>query len=106
MFARSLKHFVTFLPTNKRCSFKKGESLLDVALRNQLDIGHTCGGMGSCTTCRVIVKEGLEKIPSRDGEEALRAEERDFAPEERLACQVEAFEDLVLEIPQRKNKEA
>jgi 2Fe-2S ferredoxin len=35
-------------------------SILDIALGNGIDVEHACGGVCACSTCHVIVKEGLE----------------------------------------------
>jgi ferredoxin len=73
------------------------ETVLDVALSNKLDISHTCGGMGSCTTCRVFVVEG-DPGPRTDIEQE-RADERGFTKDERLACQLTPTPGLKLRLP-------
>ncbi|NQY99664.1 MAG: (2Fe-2S)-binding protein [Bdellovibrionales bacterium] len=73
------------------------ETVLDVALSNKLDIGHTCEGMGSCTTCRVFVLDG--DAGPRTEIEQERADERGFADNERLACQIKPIEGLKLKLP-------
>jgi Ferredoxin len=35
-------------------------SLLDVAMGNGVALEHVCGGVCACSTCHVIVKQGLE----------------------------------------------
>lgn len=85
------------LPHDKPLKFGDEKSVLDVALSNKIDIGHTCEGMGSCTTCRVIVIEG-DAGPRTDIEQE-RADERGFAENERLACQLSPSEGLKVEIP-------
>ena len=58
-----------------------GETILDVALRNGIEIEHACEKSCACTTCHCIVREGFE-------------------PESRLGCQARVTdEDLVVEIP-------
>lgn len=74
-------------------------SLLDLALKHQVPLNHSCGGMGTCTTCRVIVVEGLEDLEPRNEIEEERSEERGFSEEERLACQILAKTSLKLRIP-------
>ena len=77
-------------------------SILALALANHLDIDHACGGVCACSTCHVIVKEGIESLS-----EASEAEEDmlDLAPgltlQSRLACQAVAdgSVDLVVEVP-------
>ncbi|MGE5085273.1 MAG: 2Fe-2S iron-sulfur cluster-binding protein [Bacillota bacterium] len=77
----------------------KDQSVLDVALRGGVTLNHTCGGFGTCGTCRVFVREGLENMPPRNAIEAEMAEERGFKDLERLACQTPPLDGLVVEIP-------
>lgn len=79
--------------------FKAGENLLDLLNANKVSIGQSCGGFGSCTTCRVVVTSGLQACASRTEIEKERADERGFAENERLACQVELIGSVVIEIP-------
>ena len=41
----------------------KSKKLLQVLLEH-IDWMHTCGGKGRCTTCKVVVKEGLQHFDS------------------------------------------
>ena len=75
------------------------QSLLDIAVENSVDISHSCGGMGSCGTCRVFLswepKEAAPNSPT-EIEEEMR-QDRGFIAGERLACQTvwgEAFGSL------------
>ena len=65
------------------------ENLLLLAIRKKLPISHSCEGMASCGTCRVIVTDGLEHLPPRNTLEQEMADDRDFRPEGRLACQMD-----------------
>ncbi|RMH06149.1 MAG: ferredoxin [Nitrospirae bacterium] len=77
-------------------------SILDIALGSGVDIEHACGGVCACSTCHVIVKEGLDTCnePSDDELDQL-----DEAPaitlQSRLACQCvpNGSKNLVVEIP-------
>ncbi|NJN71028.1 MAG: 2Fe-2S iron-sulfur cluster binding domain-containing protein, partial [Nitrospira sp.] len=35
-------------------------SILDIAMGHGVDLEHVCGGVCACSTCHVIVKQGLE----------------------------------------------
>ena len=86
-------------PHPKPLKIGEKATVLDVALSNKLDIGHTCGGMGSCTTCRGFVLEG--DAGPRTPIEKERAEERGFQDNERLACQILAAPGLRLSLPKK-----
>jgi ferredoxin len=75
-------------------------SVLELAMSRRLPLGHSCGGMGTCTTCRVIVRSELTKLPPRHELDAEMARDREFREEERLSCQLEAYHDLEVEIPE------
>ncbi len=90
---------ILFLPQEKLCEIEGAENVLEVALRNDLDIGHSCGGMGSCTTCRVIVESSGVSLPPRNELEADIASMRGFSDQERLSCQLPPFDGLVVRIP-------
>lgn len=40
----------------------RGETLLDRLLEDGVDIAHDCGGVLACSSCRVLVIEGLENF--------------------------------------------
>ena len=39
-----------------------GEIFLDRLLKDGVDIAHDCGGVLACSSCRVVVREGLEHL--------------------------------------------
>lgn len=79
-------------------SFKPNSYLLDILNANKVSISQSCGGFGSCTTCRVFILKGLDSCSTRSEIETERAEERTFADNERLACQTRVYDDLEIEI--------
>jgi 2Fe-2S ferredoxin len=79
---------------------QRDETVLQVAIRNKIHLSHTCGGFGTCGTCRVFIKEGLEKMPPRNEIEQEIASDRSFQDFERLACQCSPINGLVIEIPE------
>lgn len=77
-------------------------SILDIAIKNDLDIDHSCGGVCACSTCHVLVREGWESCnePTEDEEDMLELAPG-LQPESRLACQCvpDGTQDLVIAIP-------
>jgi ferredoxin, 2Fe-2S len=63
-------------------------SLLDIALASGIEIDHACGGVCACSTCHVIVREGLDTCnePSDDEEDQLD-DAYGLTANSRLACQ-------------------
>lgn len=78
-------------------------SLLDIAMGAGLDVEHACGGVCACSTCHVIVKEGLDTCSEATDDEL---DQLDEAPaitlQSRLACQCvpDGSTNLVVEIPE------
>ena len=69
-------------------------------LRASLDHGiahtHVCGGNAKCSTCRVLVIEGLGHCCRRNEREARLAGDRKFGADIRLACQTTVSGDVTL----------
>jgi len=63
------------------------DTILDVALRHQIEHAHACGGHARCSTCRVEVLEGLDQLEAPNAAEKLLAERLHLPPYVRLACQ-------------------
>lgn len=63
------------------------QTVLDVSLQNDIPHVCVCGGIGKCSTCRVIVLDGLDKCLPRNQVEARMARLKGFSSEIRLACQ-------------------
>ncbi len=94
-----MKSQMFIFPEVKPLDFSGCETVLEVALKHRLELEHSCGGMGSCTTCRVIVESPVEDLPPRSELEQEIADMRDFQPKERLACQLSPQQGLTVRIP-------
>ena len=77
-------------------------SLLDIAMGAGIDLEHACGGVCACSTCHLIVKEGLQSCNEATDDEN---DQLDEAPaitlQSRLGCQCvpNGTMDMVVEIP-------
>jgi 2Fe-2S ferredoxin len=65
-----------------------GQSLLEVALKNDIELHHNCGGVCACSTCHLYVEQGEDFL------EELSDKEEDFIDRavnprlnSRLGCQ-------------------
>ena len=78
-----------------------GETILDIALRNGIEIEHACEKSCACTTCHVIVRRGFNSLAEMDDVEAdLLDRAWGLEPDSRLSCQVTSItEDLEVELP-------
>jgi len=39
-----------------------GQSLLEICLKNDIELHHNCGGVCACTTCHLYVEKGMEHL--------------------------------------------
>ena len=77
-------------------------SILDIALAHDVDIDHACGGVCACSTCHVVIREGLETCQeSTEDEEDMLDTAPGLELNSRLACQAvpNGTGDVVVEIP-------
>ncbi len=78
---------IHFLPDNQKIQAHAGETILQAGLRASIPHASFCGGSARCSTCRVIILEGLENCAPRNAEEQAIAEMLRLEPQVRLACQ-------------------
>ena len=78
-----------------------GETILDIALRNGIEIEHACEKSCACTTCHRVVREGFDSLePSDELEDDMLDKAWGLEQESRLSSQARlADEDLVVELP-------
>ncbi|MGE5430010.1 MAG: ASKHA domain-containing protein [Syntrophomonadaceae bacterium] len=91
------QHKVTFLPGNKSGYFYEGTSLRDAALELGLVIESSCGGLGTCGECGVIISEGL-MAPNAADKDYFSDEE--LSKGRRLSCQSAISSDTTCIVPE------
>lgn len=70
-------------------------SILDVIHSNYIDWMHACGAKGRCTTCKMIVLNGLNNLSGcTDFEKKVKLLGK-LRDNERLACQTKLIEGYV-----------
>lgn len=68
--------------------FIRGKSILEAALMSGIEIPNSCGGMGTCGTCRIEIVSGGDDVEPPNEVERETAKEKNFKKNERLACQI------------------
>ncbi len=81
---------VYYLPDKIKVDLQPDETLLQGALRAGIPHINVCGGIGRCSTCRVIVLEGLEHCSPPTKDEQAILEMLRLPPHVRLSCQTKA----------------
>ncbi|ATD62351.1 MULTISPECIES: ISC system 2Fe-2S type ferredoxin [Janthinobacterium] len=98
---------IVILPHAKLCpdgaviEAPAGKSICDILLENDIDIEHACEKSCACTTCHVLVREGIESLnEATELEEDMLDKAWGLEAVSRLSCQsIVADADLVVEIP-------
>lgn len=73
------------------------QTILELALKNGVGMDHSCGGNGTCGTCRVFIEvPSGSTLPVREELELEMAEDRGFQENERLACQTIAQAGMIV----------
>lgn len=78
---------------------EEGDTVQDIALDNDIELHHNCGGVCACSTCHVYVQKGMDNLREiSDKEEDFI--DRAVSPKlnSRLACQCELEEDGDIEV--------
>lgn len=65
----------------------KTKTILEISLKNGIQHIHACGGHGRCSTCRVIILDGIENLHPRNEIEFNLANKKGLEENIRIACQ-------------------
>jgi 2Fe-2S ferredoxin len=79
------------------------QMILNIIHHAQIDWMHACGAKGRCTTCKLIVHQGLESLEAPNGAEKKLIELGRLSANERLACQTKLNGDIEVSVGD-KNK--
>ena len=90
-----------YCPQGTQISAPPGTSICEALLDNKINIEHACDMSAACTTCHVIVREGLASLnPAEEEEDDLLDRAWGLEPNSRLSCQaILAQTDVTVEIP-------
>lgn len=84
----------------KELEVEPGTTILDAALDNEIKLDHNCGGNCACSTCHVIIEEGMENLSEMsDDEEDMLDTAAGLTLESRLGCQSKINGDIKVKIP-------
>ena len=88
-------------PNGALLNVNPGISICDALLQNGVEIEHACEKSCACTTCHVIVRQGIDSLnPAEELEDDMLDKAWGLEPNSRLSCQaLVADQDLVVEIP-------
>lgn len=96
---------VKFMPQNVEFEIGPGESVLQVAKKNDIFIKSVCGGVPSCSECRVKVVEGGHNILPPNFKEKSLIGSAYFIDKSRLSCQLRCMGDITVDLTEQIEKE-
>ncbi|MBB6444938.1 NADH:ubiquinone reductase (Na(+)-transporting) subunit F [Bacillus benzoevorans] len=91
---------VTLEPSGKTITVKEGQTILDAAIRNGIQVAYGCRH-GSCSACKCQVLEGDFEIMDRVSEYSLMSFEREEGIT--LMCSTLVESDLVIEVEEEES---
>jgi adenylate cyclase len=74
-------------PTGQLVEIQPGTTILEASRLAGIPHASVCGGRGRCSTCRVRVSEGLDRLPAASEQERKVLDRVGAPPNVRLACQ-------------------
>ena len=99
------KHKVTFrfeTESNKEVTIEvqDGDSILDAALDNDIQLNHNCGAVCACSTCQVYIDKGMDSLSEiSDKEEDFIDRAINPRINSRLGCQCIVTADIEVTVP-------
>ncbi len=87
---------LSIFPDNVTVKVDRPITILDAALGVGIPHTHLCGGKSRCSTCRVMILEGVENCSPRNPREQEIAANLHYPPSLRLACQTTITGDVTL----------
>lgn len=91
---------VKFFPEGRKIEVPLGSSLLEAALRANVDLASLCGGRGVCGKCKVQVIDGFNNLSPYTNVEKMFLEREKIDVGFRLACQARLLGPVVVKIPE------
>ncbi len=97
---------VKFLPMNKEVEIKPEQSVLEVALANQIPIRTVCKGVPACAECRVRITEGENLVLPPNKAELNLIGSGYFVDHRRLSCQLHCYGNITVDVTEQLAKSA
>lgn len=95
---------IKFLPSGIEIPVDPSKSLLQLANENNVKIKSICGGVATCSECRVKIVEGMHCVPEPSKAELNLIGSSYYIDGRRLACQVRCFGSITVDLTEQLNK--
>lgn len=97
---------VKFVPQDVELEIEAGQSVMDLAHKNNIPIRSTCNGMPSCAECRVKVVDGDWNVNPPSRKELGLIGTGYYIDQRRLSCQMICFGDITVDTAEQIEKAA
>lgn len=95
---------IKFVPVNIEVDVDPSKTLLQLATENGVKIKSVCGGVATCSECRVRVIDGDNSIPEPNKNELNMIGSSYYLDGRRLSCQVRCFGSVTVDVTEQLNK--
>lgn len=95
---------IKFIPQNVEIDVDPSKTLLQLATENGLKIKSICGGIASCSECRVKIVQGENSVPEPNKTELNMIGSSYYIDGRRLSCQVRCFGSVTVDLTEQLNK--
>ncbi len=92
------------MPQNVEADVDPSKSLMQIATEHGLKIKSICGGIASCSECRVKIIEGENSIPEPSKAEINLIGTSYYIDGRRLSCQVRCFGSVTVDLTEQLSK--
>jgi adenylate cyclase len=87
---------INCLPDKRSIEINKSDTVLETLLANGIEHTHVCGGNAYCSTCRIMILDGVQNCSPPTSAERALAKKLDFPVHVRLACQTKVTGDVAI----------
>lgn len=95
---------IKFLPSGVEIPVDPSKTLLQLANENNVKIKSVCGGVASCSECRIKIVEGMHCVPEPSKAELNLIGSSYHLDGRRLSCQVRCFGSMTVDLTEQLNK--
>ncbi len=87
---------INCLPDKQKIQISQTETILEAVLAAGINHTHACGGNALCSTCRIMVIDGVQHCTPQTAAEKALAKKLGFPENIRLACQTGVSSDVII----------
>jgi 2Fe-2S ferredoxin len=87
---------ITFMPMNMTVEVKSGTNLMQAAIDAGLPVGSSCGRVGICAKCQMLVLDGMPNLSLPNATEKELQRRDQLAADIRISCQTKILGNAIV----------